>query len=166
MFGLAIPGRPVTLQFEADGPFRWTVDIAEPGNISDLCLFLTSQLPQNEVGASIYYNLAGWQFIGALSNSKPTAILNPGWSLNPEVNRLPVLKVGIAIEPAAEILPKLETCTQLDFRKNFARKVALNLFRFLESFKIQNFPIAALDKWFLKFEEKFQRDPNFVLSTE
>jgi hypothetical protein len=165
-FAIAIPGRPLLVNFQPDGQYRWTVDIPDPGSISDICFFLTSQLPQQDVGISIYYNLAGWQFIGAVSNTKPTVIINPGWSLNPNVNREPVLKVGIALEPAAEIVPKLETCMQLDFRKNFARKVALNLFRFLESFNIQGFPVAALDKWFLKFEEKFQRDPNFVLSTE
>jgi len=165
-FGLAIPGRPVITAFQPDGQYRWTADVSDPGSVADLCFFLTSQLPQNHLGISVYYNLAGWQFIGAVSNSSPTTIMNPGWSLNPEVSRLPVLRLGIAIEPASEILTKLETCAQADFRKTFARKVALNLFRFLESFNIQGFPVAALDKWFLKFEDKFKRDPNFVLNTE
>jgi hypothetical protein len=81
--------------------------------------------------------------------------------------------LGISIEPAAELLPKLETVEIPDFRRDFARKIALNLFRFIESFsqgssRDANFlrcPQDVLDKWLLRFDEKYKRDPNFILKT-
>ena len=162
--GLAFPGRPVITQFASDGPGRFVIDVPNPGEISDFCVFLTSPLPDNEHGISVYYGLAGWQFIGALSNTKPTIIVNPGWALNPEINSLPLVRVALVYETPTEILPKLAVVEQSDFRKVFAKKVALNLVHFLQSFG--GVPLQAIDKWFAKFEEKFKRDPNFVLKGE
>ncbi len=163
-FGLAIPGRPVITEFAPDGPGRFFVDIPNPHEISDFCIFLTSPLPQADHGMSVYYGLAGWQFVGAISNAKPTAILNPGWALNPDVNSQPAVRLALVFESGPEILTKLQTVEQNDFRKVFAKKVALNLVHFMESFG--GIPTAALDRWFTKFEEKFKRDPNFVLKAE
>ena len=109
----------------------------------------------------------------ALSNTKPSVIVNSGWPLNPAVNEAPVVRVGILIEPAAELLPKLETLEFPDFRRDFARKIALNLFRFIESFSqgpsrdgsFLRCPQDVLDRWLARFDEKYRRDPNFILKT-
>lgn len=115
-----------------------------------------------------------WEFLTALSNTKPSTIVNAGWSLNPTTNTAPVIRLGVCIEPAASLLPKLDVLNLPDFRRDFARKIALNLFRFIESFsqgvsiREGNFlrcPQDVLDRWLVRFDEKYARDPNFILKT-
>ena len=53
-------------------------------------------------------------------------------------------------------------------KQEFAKRVGMDLFRFLESFSTQRvsdailMPTDALDKWFIKFSNKFKRDPDFL----
>ena len=144
-------------------------------------MFLVSTLPNSvdgtPTGLAVYFAtppFQDWQFLTALSNAKASVIVNAGWSLNPSVNESPVVRLGISIEPASELLPKLETLELPDFRRDFARKIALNLFRFIESFsqgvpsRDGNFlrcPQDVLDRWLVRFDEKYKRDPNFILKT-
>ena len=163
-----------------EAPGRWLVDILNPGEVADVSVFLLSSLPNaadgQPTGLAVYYAtppFQSWEFLTALSNTKPTVIVNAGWSLSPVVNSAPVVRLGITVEPAATLLPKLETVAAFDFRRDFARKIALNLFRFIESFsqgpsKDGNFlrcPQDVLDRWLVRFDEKYQRDPNFILKT-
>ena len=55
-------------------------------------------------------------------------------------------------------------------RLDFGRRVALDLFRYIESFAAPGaggtaivLPAGALDAWFSKFSAKFRRDPDFLL---
>jgi len=127
-------------------------------------------------GFSVYYSSPPFQnleLLTALSNLKPSAIVNAGWSLNPDVNVASSVRLVVSIEPASELLPKMETVNRFDFRRDFARKIALNLFRFIESFtqgggRDGNFircPQDVLDRWLVRFDEKYSRDPNFILKT-
>lgn len=54
--------------------------------------------------------------------------------MNPSVNVLPELKLVVQFDPLANI----ETCIRIkqetDLNKEFAKKVAYNLFNFLQSF--------------------------------
>ena len=163
-FGIAIPGRPVSSEFVGDGNGRFFMEISSPGEIADFCLFLSTPLQAADHGIAVYYFAAGWQFIGALSNARPTVILNPGWSLNPEINLLPSVRIMLSYEPAASIVIQIDSKPE-DFRKIFAKKVALNLFHFMESVG-GVVTVRDLDRWMSKFEQKFQRDPNFVLKAD
>lgn len=199
MFGVVINGRPA--MFCGSGPTgileqspgKWIVDINSPAEvcfahfspqillqIADVSVFLVSSLPNgidgNPTGLAVYFSTPpyqDWQFLTALSNSKPSVIVNAGWSLNPDVCGSPSIRLGVSIEPAVELLPKLETLELPDFRRDFARKIALNLFRFIESFsqgssRDGNFlrcPQDVLDRWLVRFDEKYKRDPNFILKT-
>ena len=127
-------------------------------------------------GLSVYYSTPPFQrfeFLTALSNLKPSSIVNAGWSLNPSVNESSTVRMVFSIEPAAELLPKIEMVSQTDFRRDFARKIALNLFRFIESFSqgggrdgsFIRCPQDVLDRWLVRFDEKYKRDPNFILKT-
>ena len=63
---------------------------------------------------------------------------------------------------------------RLGKKEEFAKRVALDLFRYLESFnqggghvaQISNdhlvVPANFLDRWFTKFQHKFRRDPDFL----
>ena len=186
MFGVTINGRAAILASQPgsgvveEAPGRWLVDIPNPGEIADISVFLMSALPTTAdgqpTGLGVYFATApfqSWEFLTALSNLKPSVIVNAGWSLNPAVNESRVLRLGISIEPASALLPKMETVSSVDFRRDFARKIALNLFRFIESFsqgpsRDGNFlrcPQDVLDRWLSRFDDKYSRDPNFILKT-
>lgn len=108
-----------------------------------------------------------------MSNLKPSVIVNAGWSLNPSVNEVKNVRLLVAIEPAVDLLPKMQIVDQVDFRRDFARKIALNLFRFIESFSqgggrdgsFLRCPQDVLDRWLVRFDEKYKKDPNFILKT-
>jgi protein Hikeshi len=56
-------------------------------------------------------------------------------------------------------------------REDFAKRVAFNLFRYIESFGGRAgdqimVPTNVLDQWFTKFQEKFRRDPDFLARQE
>ena len=108
-----------------------------------------------------------------MSNMKPSVIVNAGWSLNPSVNQVNIVRLLVVVEPASDLIQKMQTVEQVDFRRDFARKIALNLFRFIESFSqgggrdgaFLRCPQDVLDKWLVRFDEKYKRDPNFILKT-
>ena len=60
-----------------------------------------------------------------------------------------------------------------DLNKEYAKKVALNLFTYLKSFDdgaqagngMMAVPVNSLEKWFEKFSRKYDMDPNFVYKT-
>lgn len=163
--GVAVPGRPVITSFQDNGAGRYLVEIANPAAVPDLCVFLTQPLPQPDMGVSVYYGVEGnWQFLGAVHNQSPTVFLRTGWPLNSDLSTKPSVTLGLAAEPAAEIVQKMGTGDNV--QKLFAKKVALNLFRFIESFNIPGLPVEALERWYSKFEDKFNKDPSFVLRTE
>lgn len=59
--------------------------------------------------------------------------------------------------------------SKLANRQEFAKRVGMDLYRFMESFnKGQSgnqlvLPTDVLDKWFQKFDHKFRRDPDFLM---
>jgi Protein of unknown function (DUF775). len=77
------------------------------------------------------------------------------------------------MELIQNIVSLVENKANNDIRQVYAKKVALNLFRFMESFnkntsqqELLVLPCDVLDKWLIRFESKFRLDPNFVLNTE
>jgi Protein of unknown function (DUF775) len=76
---------------------------------------------------------------------------------------------GISLEPAAELAGK--ESAKMGAREDFAKRIAFNLFRFIESFggtQGDNIvvPTNVLDHWFRRFQEKFQKDPDFLARQE
>lgn len=199
MFGIVVSGRPVILANQhgscivQETPESWIVDVANPGQvcecaifsarfaqIADISFFLISALPSwsngDPTGLAIYFScfpFENWEFLTALSNSKPSIIINAGWSLNPLLDEAPSVRVGLRIEQADAIITKVSTMDRIDFKRDYARKIALNLFRFIESFsqgpsRDGNFlrcPQDVLDRWIVRFNEKYERDPNFILKS-
>lgn len=177
MFGLIIPGLPAFTSFPQIAPTQWTIDLPNPGTINNFTFYLTEPLPANcavALSSSFPPTFSAIEFIGAVANERPSDIFNTSWSLQPERAACSVVKLLISIEEIGTIAPLVEARKQTDIRQMYAKKVALNLFRFMESFN-QNtgqygemlvVPMDILDKWLLKFEHKFKFDPNFVLNTE
>ena len=68
---------------------------------------------------------------------------------------------------AAELLQK--EGSKLAGKQEFAKRVAMSLFRYMESFSTAGssaqliLPMNALEQWFNKFNDKFKRDPDFLM---
>ena len=121
--------------------------IQNPKAVNVICFFLNQPTNNlNFVGkfswtlisaVSLYSSVPPYdslEFIGAINDSRPSDIFHPGWSLNPTVNIHSELKLVIQMYP----IDKIETCVKIqqetDLNKDFAKKVAQNLFNFLQSF--------------------------------
>ena len=76
----------------------------------------------------------GLEFIGAIADQRPSDIFHTGWSLNPSVNMHSELKLVVQIDPIDKIEQCIKIKQETDLNKEFAKKVAHNLFNFMQSF--------------------------------
>ena len=77
-FGLVIPGRPILVNFEMVDPTKCAATIERPGDVAEICFFLTpsgAQLPPDKC-AVLYLSLDGaaWTLLGTLSLAKPSGL--------------------------------------------------------------------------------------------
>ena len=81
--------------------------IPDPKAINVIAFFMNQPLTDDQTGAVLYYSsppeYAGMQFIGAIANARPSDIFHTGWSLNPDVNTLPEIKLIVSIEPLENV---------------------------------------------------------------
>ena len=66
---------------------------------------------------------------------RPSDIFHTGWSLNPNVNIHPEIKLIVTLEPLENIQTQIQVQQETDFNKEYAKKVAQNLFNYLQSFE-------------------------------
>eukprot|EP00916_Digyalum_oweni_P025814 GHVL01042503.1.p1 GENE.GHVL01042503.1~~GHVL01042503.1.p1 ORF type:complete len:112 (-),score=16.11 GHVL01042503.1:238-573(-) len=111
--------------------------------------------------------------MGVLGDQSPSAIFATGWPMNPSMRGCPTVRLLITHQSAEELDILLKTSPPPDFRKNLAKKVALNLFQYIDSFRhmgpptaLIQYPQNVLDQWFIRFEEKYNKDPSFLFQTE
>ena len=102
-------------------------------------------------------NYDSMQFIGAIANARPSDIFHPGFALNPHVNVFPEIKLVIQLKDLSEVETEVRIAQETDLQKQYAKKVAENLFVYLRSFE-QNIrgdamtvPLNSLERWFEKF---------------
>ena len=92
------------------------------------------------------------------------------------MNEKSELKLVLQLQPLSELQTVVEATQDTDLNKQFAKKVAQNLFNYLQSFsqdeglKSQGMmivPTNVMGKWYERFLRKYDLDPNFVYkSTE
>ena len=74
--------------------------------------------------------------------------------------------------PLSEIVQLVEDSLKCNTKLDFAKKVALNLFNFMQSFNTnsnsQYITVTAdiFNKWYEKFMTKYKYDPNFVYQSQ
>ncbi|OII76783.1 hypothetical protein cand_024600 [Cryptosporidium andersoni] len=174
-FGILVPGRAVSAPVQ-ESECRWIAELPQPSTIHNLTIFLNQPLPTDQCGAGIYYSFApftSWEFLGVITNVRPSDMFTTGWPFLPDIMNLATVRIGITIELSSELIVKVENKPPIDINKEVAKKIALNLFRFIESFNGNNInssecirvPQMVLDRWFVKFEEKYNRDPYFYMNT-
>ena len=175
MIGVVIPGSPII----TGGPITNTnvaIDVNNPNNINNITLFQTEMLPEG-TGAAIYYSTPPYeslQFIGCVCNVRPSDVFYTGWSLNPNVNVFSQIKLLVKLDKLDNIKMAFEDKIKFDINQEFAKRVAKNLYNYLDSFnqnqdpskRLLVVPINSLESWYDKFIQKYNIDPNFLMKTD
>jgi len=199
IFGLIVPGQQVITDFvptDTTGlKFLLSIPFAavssNPMMIADLVIFLLPgiSLP-NDSGAMIYWSAAplythtttatGFELIGALTPTRPSGVFRTGWSTNESLIQLwqqqlssgggISITLGISIEPIGNISNLHVENNGVENRGDIAKKIALDLFQYLQSFDgagskngWMSVPTNVFERWYKRFEEKLGRDPSFFM---
>eukprot|EP00877_Chromochloris_zofingiensis_P014709 jgi/Chrzof1/9492/Cz04g05060.t1 len=135
-----------------------------------LFMFTPNSLdPSAALGLYVKAGSSEWLYRGAVHNGHPSEVMPLQWPEDapPQPG---YIQLGVSVEPLAEISTK--EGSRLGDKLEFAKRVALDLFRFLESYAKQAagdyilIPTNALDRWMIRFQEKFRRDPDFLTRTD
>ena len=175
MIGIIIPGSPII----TGGPIETTnvvVDVNNPKTVNNITMFLTQPIP-NDCGAALYYSVPPYQtqqFLGCICNQRPSDTFYTNWSLDQNVNIHPTIKIGVQMEKLKNIEMAFKEKIQVDINQEFAKRLAKNLYNYLDSFnqnqdqnlKLLAVPVNFLDNWYNKFLSKYKVDPNFLMKSE
>jgi hypothetical protein len=183
LFGLLCLKRSTPLwsdtAFTQTDPTHWVLDLtalAGPlaADVQDVCLFLPENhvLPP-ELGFALHVRAAPpggafseWEYRGYCSAASPSEVFPAAWPGGGS-ERPAACQVGVTVEPLAELSQR--EATAVASRGEFAKRVAQHLFRFLSSFPSSPrgtetlIPNNALGQWLDKFQQRFARDPDFLL---
>lgn len=163
-------------QFQQVGEKQWVLNLRNlVGNcyadVKEVCLFVPNAAVLDNASAFSLYiqaGTSGWEYRGSVCNQRPSEVFPLKWPDSASVDG--AAQIGISIEPIEEAALKEQQV--VGAKEDFAKRVAMDLFRFMESFSGSNpvqtytdaivVPSNCLDSWFTKFQAKFRRDPDFL----
>ena len=161
--------------------------------VSDVVLFLLPNvpLPPNhgvlcywQLTSSDNVNTTGFELLGALIPDEPSRIFYTGFGEHEQLIEITAsgaavaLTIGLSLEPLSNIdnilaSSGLSSAAGADRRQNrlwIAQKIGSDLFRFMRSFDTGAagpgnlvVPSNIFDRWFERFRNRLQRNPNFFL---
>ena len=126
----------------------------------------------------------GFELLGVLTPDRPSRIFYTGWGEHTQmisVTTTPVvLTIGLSLEPTNNIENLAGTTTddagnvqRLQNRLSVARNIGADLFGFMQSFDTGTagannivVPANIFDRWFQRFSNRLNRNPNFFLKQE
>jgi hypothetical protein len=172
MFGLLLAGRLVDTGFRTIDESHVVIDIDHVETVNHVVVFLTGQTPfPDGMGGAVYFswpqedpnNPPSWQFLGSLSNVKPSAIFKIGRTKqmgsgdsgqsvianrfgggsgvnNVIANAPKKAQLGISMEPMSQLAgmtpnAQNEASSAPTFLE-FSQKMVENLFNFTSSFAV------------------------------
>ena len=174
MVTLLIPGQIMQTEFQMEGLYA-VYNLQDPKSIHNIGVALTRPLENNNVACCIYFSIPPYlslHFLGAIANQRVSDIFATNFALNPEVNNCSEIKLCFKIEPIDKVSELILQSQKSDFKQEYAKKVAENLFNYMESCNVGNsgsyltVPTNVFNSWFEKFLSKYKYDPNFVLNTK
>lgn len=131
------------------------------------------------------HNPSKWQFLGHISNSKPSAIFKisqlkklheiealESMMLFGAADVSHIAQIGISIEPEVDILAQVPTNNDAETTYIFGKKMLENFVNFSSSFSVRQaemlpnpseiyVPLSTLNNWFTNFERRLEQNPNF-----
>mmetsp|Transcript_11657 Transcript_11657/g.13864 ORF Transcript_11657/g.13864 Transcript_11657/m.13864 type:complete len:193 (-) Transcript_11657:98-676(-) len=168
-------------QFVQVSPTHWTLDLASMigqtqfHTVKDVCLFLPNEQvlpPTHALSLYVQSGSEDWGYRGCVCNQRPSEVFPLQW---PEAVVQSGGAIGAKVGIVIELLEDAASKEQLvvGTKEEFAKRVALNLFNYMQSFSSQHtgilpgkdaivVPPDCLDRWFKRFQEKFRRDPEFL----
>ncbi|CAM9091257.1 unnamed protein product [Ascophyllum nodosum] len=179
-FGAIAPGRPVIAEFRVIDSSKCVTEIVNPREVDEVVFFLlpTSPVPPGHA-AVLYFSVPSpttgafehWEVLGAVAAAKPSGVFRTGWSTNEQIQNCGVAQLGVSIETEDVVTNLRLGAGGVQDRKEFAKKIAKDLFQFMSSFsqnthagpEVMVVPTNVLDRWITRFESKYSRDPNFML---
>ncbi|CAM9264576.1 unnamed protein product [Scytosiphon promiscuus] len=182
-FGIIVPGRPVIPEFRAIDTSKCVTEIVNPREVDEVVFFLlpTSPVPAGHA-AVLYFSVPSattgafehWELLGALAAGKPSGVFRTGWPTNEQMQSCGVVQLGVSIESEDTVTNLQLGAGGVQDRKDFALKIAKDLFQFMSSFsqstqagpELMVVPTNVLDRWITRFESKYSRDPNFMLKNQ
>mmetsp|Transcript_47456 Transcript_47456/g.121129 ORF Transcript_47456/g.121129 Transcript_47456/m.121129 type:complete len:185 (+) Transcript_47456:361-915(+) len=175
IFGVFFVGKsfPVTdANFTRVDNTHWVLDVTvvNPAyeELKEVALFLTAPGAMDpQFGVGLYVSVGGseWSYRGYVGSAHPSEVMPLQWPKNP-TGAPGAAQIGISIEPIGEVVNK--EGSKLGAREDFAKRVAMDLFNFMQSFSQAAaggniiVPTNCLDRWFTKFSTKFRLDPDFL----
>lgn len=115
-----------------------------------------------------------FELVGAITNQRPSDSFRTGWATNEtlvsainSVNSTITINLGVSIEHISNIQ---NIGAVKDDTTNVAKKIAMNLFNFMQSFDTGGggggnmiVPMNVFERWLSRFEAKQRQDPNFFM---
>lgn len=187
----------VNTSVEQVDPNTFVLGLEQVDTINHVVVFLTGQVPFTpDFGGAIYFGWPSpesggisWQYLGYISNDKPSAIFklakvkpsemhaNPfSQQLMDTLQSLSNAQIGILVEPLFEICQKTAAqdteASKVDNFTEFAQKMLENLFNYASSFAVSpmqgkmqpaaNYvPLDTLQTWYTNFQRRLQANPHF-----
>jgi hypothetical protein len=145
---------------------HWTLDVSALGggayaDVRDVCLFVPAAglLPPG-AGLALHVQAgdSGWEYRGAVGEAQPSDVLATCWPRPEGGGQYATAQVGVSVEPLAELATR--EATAVASKQEYARRVALDMFRFMQSFPTTPrgdtllIPANVLELWLAKFETK------------
>lgn len=197
-FGLIVPGGPLRTNFSPvdNTGLKFSMQLAAndlPGplpSITELVFFLLPNIPlPHNHGVVCYWQIAatvslspgqpppstGFELLGATTPDRPSIVFQTRWSEHEQAleatnsGQPVVVTIGVSLEPLDSIR-NLSSFDPFSQRLFVAEKIAMDLFKFMQSFDTGTagssqmvVPKNIFDRWFQRFENRFRRDPNFFL---
>ena len=160
---------------------KYGLQLSSPGDfprplasISQVTLVLLQPLDNTSLVVVVYWQLpgGGFQPLGYVSNAQPSCICSTGFADHEQIEAADaapncILSLGAALETT--IPASLESTAVLQTRATVARKIAEDLFNFMQSFvngtgsSTMTVPTNVFDRWIARFENRLRRDPHFFL---
>lgn len=182
LFGVLFLRRSCPLgseSFQQVDSTHWVLELASLAtdaqclDVRDVCLFLPSSglLPAG-FGLSLHVRARGssWEHRGFVCEETPSEVFPTAWPLAVAeyVEGAPLCaQLGVALEPLAEL--RLREASATASRAEFAKRVALDLFRFCESFPVTPkgdtllVPTSAPTRWLERYLQRSSQDPDWLL---
>ncbi|EZA59525.1 protein OPI10 homolog [Ooceraea biroi] len=192
MLGVLVAGRLPQTDFQQVGENQFLFTVPEADNINHIVVFLTGTIPfPDGTGGSVYFSWPdanappNWQFLGYISNTKPSAIFKISKKRKNEfengnvdifgVGKIShVAQIGVSVEPLTVIGQQTAavTATTNNSFMEFVQKMMTSFVNYVSSFTVtqtqmtpnptENFvPLSVLQNWYETFERRLQQNPNF-----
>eukprot|EP00752_Nemacystus_decipiens_P017953 g16092.t1 len=178
-FCVIAPGRAVIPAFRAIDSSKCVTEILNPREVDEIVFFLLPNSPVPPGHAAVLYfsvpsssgAFENWEVLGALGHGKPSGVFRTSWGTNEQMKSTEVVQLGVSVETEDVITNLNLGAGGVQDRKQFALKIAKDLFQFMSSFsqatqagaEVMVVPTNVLDRWIQRFESKYNRDPNFML---